>query len=272
MNTAVDLEIYYPTTLSSQKTIAQCVYNQDVADHIIFKSIGSGYMSRYIDSGHYIECAYFATTPTFVLTHCSVNDPDIVLHYNTGSSMYFTAERGYDLPSTISVSNVASNMRTWYPNTGYLNIQSGAVTQSVTITVTATINTEGKALQFIASNMHMSDYTTEKGWCKDNTHNYYSIAKTAFNSLEKATRKFIMEDDTSDIVAAKERLIAWAAANGEEITYESGSSDYVIHQASRYVAPYNNPAENSAVWIIAAVVIASSLAMAGLLIIKTRKK
>lgn len=274
INTTNNLEIYFPSALSSQKTIANNVYNQSVANHVFFKSLGTGYMQQYIESGHYIECTYFATAPTFVLTHCSINEPDVVLNYNTGAAINFTADRGYDLPANISVTNINSNLYSWYQNAGLLNIQSNAVTQEVTITVTATINTEGKALEFIANNMHMTDYDPSlsgsgSGYCKDNTHHYYSTAKSAFNSLEKTTRVYIMENGQADIVAAKERLVAWAAANGDVIV--SDSNDYVINKASRFITPFNNVEDNNtALYVI--VIAFTSVTMFAVLITLKKKR
>ena len=272
INTSSNLEVYFSQTLSSQQTIAQNVYNQDVADHVIFKSIGSGYQQQYIASGHYIQCGYFTTTPTFVLTHCSVDNPNIQLIYNTGASMTFTPERGYSLPANVSVTNVSGNKISWGSTSGILVITAYAVTQEVTITVTAVINTEGKTLEFIANNMHMSDYTEELGYCKDEIHHYYSTAKEAFNSLEKATRTYLMTNDQDDIVAARERLVAWAAANGEVIVLNTSTSQYEIQSSSR-VNNYLEIAEqtNYSVIILASVIGITTLSLVVLLALKKKR-
>lgn len=277
INTTNNLEVYFTQTLSNQKTIATAVYNQSVANHIVFKSIGSGYMAKYIDSGHYIECAYFETTPTFVLTHCSVDNPNIVLSYNSGKNMTFTADRGYSLPSTISVSGINSNKYSWYQNTGYLNVTAYSVTQAVTITVNATINTEGKALVFINNNMHMTDYdpdlhvgTEGAGWCKDNTHHYYSTAKSAFNSLEKTTRVYLMTNEQADIVAAKDRLIAWATANGEEIVVQQ-SGEYIIQSINSRINIVPIETNNIPILVVTISLMTISVGFAILIMFKKRK-
>ena len=271
INTTNDLYITYDGLLSDEKNgIALNVYNQSVANHVIFNSIGIGYMAAYYDSTHRINCVYFSTTPTFVLSHCSVDNPNITLNYNEATDITFTVDRGYVFPNTIDIP-LGSASYSWSTSgsLGQLQIKRKAVYQDITISITAVINTEGKALEFINSYMHMDDYNDDLGWCKDSTHHYYVTAKDAFNSLEQVTRIYLMTNTQDDIVAAKERFIAWATANGEKIVYES--SDYIIKQSARYISLLDETIDNSTSAILIIVAIASLLIVTGLIIFKKRK-
>ena len=59
------------------------------------------------------------------------------------------------------------------------------------------------------------DYTQNLGYCKDNTHHYYSSAKSAFNNLNDHQRSLFVNN--SAYATEWARLSAWASANGETI-------------------------------------------------------
>lgn len=73
---------------------------------------------------------------------------------------------------------------------------------------------------YIDTYLHMSDYTTSEGWCKDEEHNYYGKntetgAKYHFNQLNAHQRSLLSSN--SAYAAEWARLSAWAAANGESL-------------------------------------------------------
>lgn len=73
---------------------------------------------------------------------------------------------------------------------------------------------------YIDTYLHMSDYTTSEGWCKDEEHNYYGKntetgAKYHFNQLNAHQRSLLSSN--SAYTAEWARLSAWATANGESL-------------------------------------------------------
>lgn len=71
---------------------------------------------------------------------------------------------------------------------------------------------------FINTNLHMSDYTTELGYCSDDEHHYYATAKAAFNLLNEHQRSLFVSNSAYALEYA--RLSAWAKANGDAFNNE----------------------------------------------------
>ena len=76
-----------------------------------------------------------------------------------------------------------------------------------------------KIVQFIDVYMHMSENTS--GQC----NTYFEPAKNAFNALDSEARAFFFSSSTSSVVAAKNRLNAWAAYKGYAV---NGENQYVV--------------------------------------------
>ena len=82
------------------------------------------------------------------------------------------------------------------------------------------VQTDAEAVEeFIDNFMHMTDYTENLGYCADGVHNYYGLAKAAFNGLNATRRALFMSDAT--YADAKARLLAWASANGDILNGEN---------------------------------------------------
>lgn len=90
---------------------------------------------------------------------------------------------------------------------------------------------------FVNNYMHMDDYNTNSGWCKDTEHHYYETAKNAYNSLSDEGRFAFQNDET--FADAKARLDAWAAANGD--TFDFTANQYTKNKmATRaFTSPFN---------------------------------
>jgi len=114
---------------------------------------------------------------------------------------------------------------------------------------------------FVADNMHMTDYTEQLGWCKDSEHHYYSTAKAAFNDMPEAERALFLEH--SDYTAAKERLVAWAAANGEVVSGTSLASGSNISSIA---------GDSTNTGMIVIVVLVSLIAIVGATIVLKKRK
>lgn len=82
------------------------------------------------------------------------------------------------------------------------------------------------ANSFVDANMHMTDYSENKGWCNDKEHHYYDTAKSAYNSMGDEGRFAFQMDST--FADAKARLDAWASANGDVL--DSSSNQYTKNE------------------------------------------
>lgn len=121
--------------------------------------------------------------------------------------------------------------------------------------------------EFRIEYLHMNDYTTNQGWCKDSTHHYYSTAKEYFENNMTSLQRTHFANNYADEWA---RFVAWASANGDEVVYES--NDYVVRQSSKVPSIIENYKENPTIYIvIASIAIISSLLLA-LLIFKRKNK
>ena len=110
------------------------------------------------------------------------------------------------------------------------------------------------AQDFTDDNMHMLDYTEEKGWCKDGEHHYYTTARDAFNDLSDGARKVFVDED--EFSAARERLVKWAAANGESFDSDNKLS---LNQNLNFIGNGNGVSQ-MAILITASIVAISSIA------------
>lgn len=87
---------------------------------------------------------------------------------------------------------------------------------------------------FISNYMHMDDANysgSGTGLCI--TAGTYSAAKTAFNALTSAARELFVSDSTYQ--SAKDRLVAWATANGEELN----ASNTLVTSSSNHIGLAN---------------------------------
>ena len=76
--------------------------------------------------------------------------------------------------------------------------------------------------KFVEDNMHLGDYTSEQGYCKDNEHHYYLTAKVAFNALTSGQK--VAFQNAGCFADAKERFEAWAVANSDAHPYDGNDS------------------------------------------------
>ena len=67
--------------------------------------------------------------------------------------------------------------------------------------------------RWIDDYMHMTDYTENKGWCNDSTHNYYGNAKDALLDLGDDAVNYFESGADTKYAAALERYNAWANAS-----------------------------------------------------------
>lgn len=76
---------------------------------------------------------------------------------------------------------------------------------------------------WVNSYLHMSDYTSNSGYCSDGGHHYYSAAKTALLALGNAS---ILEFKSNSLFdPAQARYDAWAVANGDNAPCSANSAN-----------------------------------------------
>lgn len=115
---------------------------------------------------------------------------------------------------------------------------------------------------FVDVFMHLDNYTTDKDYCKDEDHHYYSDAKAAYNGLSSAQKLAFCTE--SAYATAYERLCHWAFANGDTI-----DANYELSTASIASIFAMNAETSTAVIVIIAVT--SITTIGAIFFIKRRK-
>lgn len=133
---------------------------------------------------------------------------------------------------------------------------------SESVDITNESNTQA-CYSFEETCMHLDDYTSELGYCKDGEHHYYSTAKSAFNSLNSDQRELFLNNET--FADAKARLVAWATANGESL---NGSNQL----ASAHVGSITNDENSNTVSTIIIVSVISLASIGGYFFLRRRKE
>lgn len=88
---------------------------------------------------------------------------------------------------------------------------------------------------FAKDYLHMDDYNSNNGWCKDETHHYYQSAKTRLLELEESNSGLINEFISLEIhLSYKARYENWARANydsspyGQYASFDSGLGNQIF--------------------------------------------
>ena len=180
------------------------------------------------------------------------------------------------LPTSIAVNRagtalVAGTDYTYSSTTGAVVIYAASFTgtQSFSLVAQARRTNKGLAYDFIDNNMHMDDYTEELGYCKDAEHRYYTYAKNAFNALDKAVRELFGTSSDTKIADARERLIAWAHANGEDLSFDS-TNGYTL-SGSNIIINDNNANNTPKLVVVIAALALITLIPLGFVLTKKRK-
>lgn len=121
------------------------------------------------------------------------------------------------------------------------------------------------ANSFVDANMHMTDYSENKGWCNDKEHYYYDTAKSAYNSMDEEGRFAFRNDST--FIDAKARLDAWAAANGD--VFDSALNQYTKNETKLGSLP--SPASDSGFSALLIISMAAMGLLTGFFIANRRK-
>lgn len=136
------------------------------------------------------------------------NDTDVILVIggtnNNISSNYTDYSKTYDVATnTVTIETTTKKKRAY--------IESITLYSFSSVDIGTSDDCVGLEA-FITNYMHM-DYVDNLGWCKDEEHHYYSIAKEAFNSLNAHQRSLFVTN--SAYSSEWKRLSTWATFNGD---------------------------------------------------------
>ena len=148
----------------------------------------------------------------------------------TGTSNGF-----YALPSTIRVTiggivKTEGTDYTWNQSTGVLIIPNSKIIANIAVTITGVATNKKAVNDFVNAYMHMTDYTSNLGYCSDEEHHYYITAKGALLNLGSDC---INEFRTNDAFAsALARYLAWANANQDSNPFAQTSGTQMINSVN----------------------------------------
>ena len=122
---------------------------------------------------------------------------------------------------------------------------------------------------FVSTYMHLDDVNInnhfDTGACKGET-GYYALAKAAYLALTADQKSIFNTSEEFSVVRAKERLTAWAVANGE--TFDPAAGTF---ETSVLYTPVMNFENNAGYVIMIAVITLSAIAF-GVVILTHKRK
>ena len=188
----------------------------------------------------------------------ATHEKNLTLSFSLPSNGY------YAFPSTVlvkigNITKTQDSDYTWNQSTGVLTVFASRIVGDISVTI-AGVETNKKAVaDFVSEYMHMSDYTTELGYCNDTEHHYYSTAKAALLALGADC---INEFRTNDAFAsAHDRYLKWAAANHDDNPFEDTSGSNVVETVN-----------NSNIALIALIISVTTLSLLVVPFIYIKKK
>ena len=117
---------------------------------------------------------------------------------------------------------------------------------------------DAAAVQAFATNyLHMSDYNENLGYCADNEHGYYLLAKQAYNQLTDNQK--LAFQTVSEFAGAKARFEKWAEMNADAAPYD-GNDSIVTLSADMMSLDDNNEGNNVILVVIISMTVLPALA------------
>ena len=286
--------------VSNNSTVVMGAESESIYDNITITNIdpdtgNSGYVKTVVVNpsfgGEYnLKLSYRTCVPVLHLNNCTLDGDIPTMTYSSSGgtySMLFEAKYGYYFETTKGTTVVeasgldfafqhqaASNYLGGLFRNAYVRMNQSSVKADVEFTITplkssALDDTE----QFIADYMYMNTYTENKDWCKDAEHHYFTDAMAAYNQTTTTAtyiRQILNNSDDSAIVAAKDRLSKWAAANGYHIDTAANGYKLVPNSAQSSLI---NKASNTNIMVIAIVAAAMvSISVVGFVLVIKKKK
>ncbi len=246
----------YSISVTSYRTVIEEGYStigtinytndeEEISVNTLSTSISGGYSA--IDTQYHAwRLGSGNKTGTLTVNSTSNNIRKIVVnakYYNNDSETTFSIG-GTNFTLTNSYADYTKEYSTATNSVAISSIASGKRVLIATITVysylSQNIGNTADCLgleSFIENYLHM-DYTQNLGYCKDNTHHYYSTAKSAFNNLNTHQRSLFVGN--SAYASEFARLSAWASANGESFNSNNQLSQRVNLLNSPIILEKNN--------------------------------
>lgn len=135
---------------------------------------------------------------------------------------------GYEYSKTSSITSVSISTTAKRAYLSYISIATSS-SEPVGPKYTDLINA------FAKDYLHMDDYNSNNGWCKDETHHYYQSAKARLLELEESNSGLINEFISLEIhLSYKARYENWARANydnspyGQYASFDSGLGNQIF--------------------------------------------
>lgn len=117
----------------------------------------------------------------------------------------------------------------------------------------------------VNNGLHMSDYNENNGYCKDNEHGYYAIAKAKFIALSADAKYTFLHDDAYG--DARARISAWAVANNEVFNMSTGD----FSRITTLNPLFTSMSQDHTTLIIVVASVGAMLAVGGFFIIKKKR-
>ena len=121
--------------------------------------------------------------------------------------------------------------------------------------------------EFIDANMHMSDYTSNSGYCSDNEHHYYLTAKQELNKLSTDQRTAFQTAPSFE--EARARYEAWAVANNDSAPYDG--NDSVVTPINSGLFKFFNDSSSKIALVIFVSVLLTITSIGMMLFVRKRK-
>lgn len=285
--------------VSNNSTVVMGAESESIYDNITITNIdpdtgNSGYVKTVVVNpsfgGEYnLKLTYRTCVPVLHLNNCTLEGDVPTMTYSPSGgtySMQFIAKYGYYFEATkgttvveasdlsFTYDTINSSAYLGYYRSIYVRMYQSAVKADVEFTIApikSSYLTETE--NFISTYMYMNTYTENKGWCKDTEHHYFADAMAAYNATTATAsymRQILNNSDDTNIVAAKERLSAWAAANGYHIDTAANGYKLVANTAQSSLI---NKASNTNIMVIAIVATAMvSISVVGFVLVIKKKK
>lgn len=226
----------YPNYGGQNKTI-MAVGNPNSFDWTTYKDCPFA-----VDTDYLVEVYCIRTSDTSMVVLFVVNDEKLIW---TSASIDLT---GKTLGKGLTMSNAAGQE--------YYSAVEG---------------TKELALErFVNGKMHMQDVSfgnrNDTDGCKGE-NGFYAEAKAYYNSLLTPSQRKEFASNSSYLLA-KERLIAWGAANGETVSFDSTTGNLIV-SSNKFLLPIS---ENSNEILIITIVASVSIISFAMLVLLKKKK
>ena len=252
---------YLPTSISIYSGTTQLV----VGTHYTYNSTTGAVVvnKEYITGAVSIQAR---TAPVYTITFVKGNDYE-------GTMGIFRIKRGssFTLPEC-SFTKQYYSFRTWEVlNTEHAPGYTFTPSADTNVYALWSQSDAQKVEYFIGVKLHFDkdvidiNNNADTGACKGE-EGYYAVAKTYYNSMSSAVKTMFCEN--AEYENGRNRFIAWAHANGEDLNLETHA---IVQQSVRSIAATNTRESKNLIVAVVIVTVVTSGSCLGLIIFKKRR-